>query len=161
MIDASKEGRNWLVHGWIYQGVRWLDPEQGAAANAKQILVASGLISSWILDMLYRTSICIFSKKNHCIWLGRSPGTWSSIWGSSAGRESSARWQQLGGVWGVLGGGEDVGWCFTYIGENLGFVLAFIVGPWTNRLVRVNGPGKREGKRPRKWAVVRKPIGPR
>jgi hypothetical protein len=46
MIDASKEARNLLVHGWIYQGVRWLDSEQGAAANAKQILVASGLISS-------------------------------------------------------------------------------------------------------------------
>jgi hypothetical protein len=45
MIDASKEAR-------IYQGVRWLDPEQGAAANAKQILVASGLTSSLILDML-------------------------------------------------------------------------------------------------------------
>jgi hypothetical protein len=28
------------------QGVRWMDPEQGAAANAKQILAASGLISS-------------------------------------------------------------------------------------------------------------------
>jgi hypothetical protein len=27
-------------------GVRWFDPEQGAVANAKQILVASGLISS-------------------------------------------------------------------------------------------------------------------
>jgi hypothetical protein len=35
-----------VVHGWIYRGVRWLDPEQGAAANANQILVASALISS-------------------------------------------------------------------------------------------------------------------
>jgi hypothetical protein len=36
-------------------------------------------------------------KKNHRIWLGRSPGTQSSIW------------RQPGGVGGVLGAGEDVG----------------------------------------------------
>jgi hypothetical protein len=32
---------------------------------------------------------CITSKKNQSIWWGRLPGTWSSIWGSSAGHESS------------------------------------------------------------------------
>jgi hypothetical protein len=52
------------------------------------------------------------------------------------------------GVWeGVLGGGEDVGRCLTCIGESLGFVLGFRVGPWINRLVRANGPEKRECNR--------------
>jgi hypothetical protein len=37
-------------------------------------------------------------QKNHRIWLGRSPETWSSIWGSSTGRESSARRRQPRGV---------------------------------------------------------------
>jgi hypothetical protein len=60
-------------------------------------------------------------------------------------------------VGGVLGGGEDVGRCLTYIGESLGFVLGFRVGPWINRLVGANGSGKRKGKR----AKVRKQIGPR
>jgi hypothetical protein len=48
-----------------------------------------------------------------------------SIWGSSAGRESSARPWQPGGMGGVLWGGEDVGRCLTYIGESIGFVLCF------------------------------------
>jgi hypothetical protein len=30
---------------------------------------------------------------------------------------------------GVLGGGEDVRKCLTYIGQRLGFVLGFRVGP--------------------------------
>jgi hypothetical protein len=106
-----------------------LDPEQGAAADAKQILVASDLISSCILDMLYRISRHISSKKNHHIWMGKSLGTWSSIWGSSAGRESSARWRQPGAWGGVSGGGEDVRRCLTYIEDSLGFVLSFRVGP--------------------------------
>jgi hypothetical protein len=34
------------------------------------------------------------------------------------------------GAWGgVLGGGEDVGRCLTYIGKSLGFVLGFKIGP--------------------------------
>jgi hypothetical protein len=34
------------------------------------------------------------------------------------------------GAWeGVSGGGEDMGRCLTYIGESLGFVLSFRVGP--------------------------------
>jgi hypothetical protein len=34
------------------------------------------------------------------------------------------------GAWeGVLGGGEDVGRCLTYIGKSLVFVLGFRVGP--------------------------------
>jgi hypothetical protein len=33
------------------------------------------------------------------------------------------------GMGGVLGGGEDVGRCLTYIGESLGFVLGFRVSP--------------------------------
>jgi hypothetical protein len=47
------------------------------------------------------------------------------------------------GAWeGVLGGGEDVGRCLTYIGKSLGFVLGFRVGPWINRLVGANGAGR-------------------
>jgi hypothetical protein len=45
-----------------------------------------------------------------------------------------------------------VGRCLTYIGESLGFVLGFIVGPQTNRLVGDKEPGKKRGKR----AAVRK-----
>jgi hypothetical protein len=68
------------------------------------------------------------------------------------------------GAWeGVLGGGEDVERCLTYIGESLGFVLGFKVGPWINRLVGANGPGKKECNRIKKtgygketdWAIVR------
>jgi hypothetical protein len=65
------------------------------------------------------------------------------------------------GAWeGVLGGGEDVGRCLTYIGESIGFVLGFRVGSWINRLVGANGPGKRECNRIEKWAMVRKSTGP-
>jgi hypothetical protein len=65
------------------------------------------------------------------------------------------------GEWeGVLGGGEDVVRCLTYIGESLGFVLGFTVGPWINRLVGANGPGKRRCNRIEKRALVRKPTGP-
>jgi hypothetical protein len=65
------------------------------------------------------------------------------------------------GAWeGVSGGGEDMGRCLTYIGESLGFVLGFRVGPWINRLVGANGPGKRECNRIKKWAMVRKLTGP-
>jgi hypothetical protein len=65
------------------------------------------------------------------------------------------------GEWeGVSGGGEDMGRCLTYIGESLGFVLGFRVGPWINRLVGANGPGKRECNRIKKWAMVRKLTGP-
>jgi hypothetical protein len=65
------------------------------------------------------------------------------------------------GAWlGVLGGGEDVGWCLTYIGKSLRFVLGFRVGPWINRLVGSNGLGKRECNRIEKQAMVRKPTGP-
>jgi hypothetical protein len=65
------------------------------------------------------------------------------------------------GAWeGVLRGGEDVGRCLTYIGESLRFVLSFRVGPWINRLVGVNEPGKRECNRIEKRAMVRKPTGP-
>jgi hypothetical protein len=47
------------------------------------------------------------------------------------------------GAWeGVLGGGEDVERCLTYIGESLGFVLGFRVGTWINRLVGAIGPGR-------------------
>jgi hypothetical protein len=56
------------------------------------------------------------------------------------------------GVGAVLGGGEDVGRCLTYIGESLQFVLSFRVGPRTNRLVGDKGLGKKRGKR----AAVRK-----
>jgi hypothetical protein len=45
-----------------------------------------------------------------------------------------------------------VGRCLTYIGESLGFVLGFRVGPQTNRLVGDKEPGKKRGKR----AAVRK-----
>jgi hypothetical protein len=65
------------------------------------------------------------------------------------------------GAWeGVSVGGEDVGKCLTYIGGSLGFVLGFRVGPWINRLVGANGPGKRECNRIKKRAMVRKPTGP-
>jgi hypothetical protein len=65
------------------------------------------------------------------------------------------------GAWeGVLGGGEDVERCLTYIGKSLGFVLGFRVGPWINRLVGANGPGKRECNRIKKWAMVRNPTVP-
>jgi hypothetical protein len=64
------------------------------------------------------------------------------------------------GWWeGVLGGGEDVGRCLTYIGKSLGFILGFRVGPWINRLVGANGSGKRECNRIEKRAMVRKPTG--
>jgi hypothetical protein len=64
-------------------------------------------------------------------------------------------------VWeGVLGGGEDVGRCLTYIGKRLGFVWGFRVGPWINRLMGANGPGRKECNRIEKWAMVRKPTGP-
>jgi hypothetical protein len=99
-----------------------------------------------ILDMLYRISRCITSKKNLHIWLGRSSKTRLSIWGSSAGWEGSARRRQPGSVGGVLGGREDVGRCIIYIGESLGFVLGFRVSPWANRLVRDKGPGKKRGQ---------------
>jgi hypothetical protein len=49
-------------------------------------------------------------------------------------------------VGGVLRGGEDVGRCLTYIGESLGFVLGFRVGPQTNRLVGDKGPRKKRGQ---------------
>jgi hypothetical protein len=62
------------------------------------------------------------------IWLGRLPGTWLPIWSNCAGHESSVRWRQLRGVGGVLGVGEDVRRCLTYIGKSLGFVLGFRVG---------------------------------
>jgi hypothetical protein len=65
------------------------------------------------------------------------------------------------GAWeGVLGGGEDVERCLTYIGESLVFVLGFRVGTWINRLVRAIGPGKRECNRIEKRAMVRKPTVP-
>jgi hypothetical protein len=52
------------------------------------------------------------------------------------------------GAWeGVLGGGEDVGRCLTYIGKSLGFDLGFRVGLWINRLMGANGPRKRECNR--------------
>jgi hypothetical protein len=70
---------------------------------------AGHLRSDLKLDMLQRTSRCISFKKSHHIWLGRSPATWSSIWGSSAGHESSTRRWEPGSVEGVLGGGKDVG----------------------------------------------------
>jgi hypothetical protein len=74
-----------------------------------------------------------------------------------AARDGDSLW-----VWeGVLGGGEDVGRCLTYIGESLGFVLSFRVGTWINRLVGANGPRKRECNRIEKRAMVRKPTGPR
>jgi hypothetical protein len=66
------------------------------------------------------------------------------------------QWQPRG-VGGVLGGGEDVGRGLTYIGESLGFVFGFRVGPQTNRLVGDKGPGKKRGKR----AAVRKRTRPR
>jgi hypothetical protein len=91
---------------------------------------------------------------------GRSLGTWSSIWGSSAGRESSARRRQSRAREGVSGGGDDVGRCLTYIEKSLEFVLGFRVSPWINRLVGVNGLGKRECKRTGKRAMVWKSTGP-
>jgi hypothetical protein len=47
---------------------------------------------------------------------------------------------------GVLGAWEDMGTCLTYIGESLGFVLIFRVGPRTNRLVGGNGSGEKRGQ---------------
>jgi hypothetical protein len=65
------------------------------------------------------------------------------------------------GAWeGILVGGEDVGRCLTYTGKSLGFVLGFRVGPWINRLVGANGPGKRECNLIEKRPVVRKSTGP-
>jgi hypothetical protein len=69
--------------------------------------------------------------------------------------------EAAGGVGGVLGGGEDVGRCFTCIGEILGFVLGFRVGPQTHRLVGDKGPGRKRDKQAAKWAVVRKQTWPR
>jgi hypothetical protein len=64
------------------------------------------------------------------------------------------------GAWvGVLGGGEGVERCLTYIGESLGFVLGFRVGTWINRLVGANRPEKRECNWIEKWAMVKKPTG--
>jgi hypothetical protein len=55
----------------------------------------------------------------------------------------AARYGGSLGAWeGVLGGGEDVGRCLTYIGEGVGFVLGFRVGPWINRLVGLMGRGR-------------------
>jgi hypothetical protein len=61
-----------------------------------------------------------------------------------------------------LGGGEDMGRHLPYIGESLGFVLGFIVGPGTNRLLGNKGPGKKRGKRVavRKWIWPRQGIEP-
>jgi hypothetical protein len=60
-------------------------------------------------------------------------------------------------VGGFFGGVEDVGRCLTYIGESLGFILGYRVGPQTNRLVGDKGLGKKRGK----WAAVRKRTWPR
>jgi hypothetical protein len=64
-------------------------------------------------------------------------------------------------VEGVLGHGEDMRKCLTYIGESLGFVLGFRVDPQTNRLVGDKGPGKKRGKQAEKQAAVRKRTWPR
>jgi hypothetical protein len=42
-----------------------------------------------------------------------------------AARDSNS----LEDVGGVVGGGEDMGRCLTYIGESLGFILDFRIGP--------------------------------
>jgi hypothetical protein len=70
----------------------------------------------------------------------------SLIWGSSAIRESSTRRRHPGGVGGFLGGGKDMGRCLTYLGQSLGFILSFRVGPRTNRLVGGNGLRKKRGQ---------------
>jgi hypothetical protein len=50
-------------------------------------------------------------------------------------------------VGGVLeGGGKDVGRCLAYIGESIGLVLGFRVGPQTNKSVRDKGPSKKRGQ---------------
>jgi hypothetical protein len=54
-----------------------------------------------------------------------------------------------------------MGRCLTYIGESLGFVFSFRVGPQTNRLMGDKGPRKKRGKRAGKWVVVRKRTCPR
>jgi hypothetical protein len=46
--------------------------------------------------------------------------------------------------------------CLTYIGESLGFVLGFRVGPQNNRLMGDKGPGKKRDKWVEKRAAVRK-----
>jgi hypothetical protein len=56
------------------------------------------------------------------------------------------RRRQPGIVGGVLGGGEDVGRCLTYIGESIWFALFFRVSTRTNRLVGDKGPGKKRGQ---------------
>jgi hypothetical protein len=56
------------------------------------------------------------------------------------------RQRQPGGVGGVLGVGEDVRRCLTYIGESIVFVLGFRVGPQTNSLVENKGLGKKRGQ---------------
>jgi hypothetical protein len=127
--------------------VHWLDPEQGAIANAKKILLASTMISRFNYDLKLNFGYVVEDMtKHHHIWLGRSSATQPSIWGSSAGRESNTRWQQPGSVGGVLVGGEDVEKCLTYIGESIHFVLGFRLSPQTNRLVGDNGPGKKRGQ---------------
>jgi hypothetical protein len=64
------------------------------------------------------------------------------------------------GAWeGVLGGGEDVGRCLTYIGKSIEFILGFRVSPWINRLVEANGLGKRECNQIEKRVMVRNPTG--
>jgi hypothetical protein len=55
-----------------------------------------------------------------------------------------------------LGGGEDMGRCPTYIGESLGFVLGYRIGPRTNRLVGNKGSGKKRGKQDGKRVAIRK-----
>jgi hypothetical protein len=59
----------------------------------------------------------------------------------------------------VLGGGEDMGRCPTYIGDRLGLVLGFRVGPQTNRFVEDKGLGKKRDKRAKKWAAEENGFG--
>jgi hypothetical protein len=100
--------------------------------------------------MLYRTAFGWVDLRER----GHQSG--AAVLVARAARDGSS----LGAWEGVLGGGEYMGRCLTYIGKSLGFVLGFRVGPLINRLVGANGSGKRECNQIEKWAMVRKPTGP-
>jgi hypothetical protein len=70
----------------------------------------------------------------------------------------------MGAAWGrgrSFRGWGRCGGCLTCIGESLGFVLGFRVGPRTNILVGNKGSGKKRSKQAEKWAAVRKWTWPR
>jgi hypothetical protein len=62
----------------------------GAATHSNKMLVASGENVKLNFGYAVEDIKTHHLQKNHCIWLGRSLGRCSSIWGSRAGHESSA-----------------------------------------------------------------------